>query len=105
MAVWSSDPPKVPTPLPPGRLRKLCPFSAHARYMARSMPLRMFSLKAVRSWSLLTMAMAQKHIIISADEPLMPLPTGMSLEKAMSTPARGASPPKLAATLCAVVMG
>jgi len=45
MAVWSSEPPNVPTPLPPARSRKLCPFSAQARYMARSIPSWIFRRK------------------------------------------------------------
>ncbi len=46
----------------------------------------MFFLNTALSWSLLADAIAVNAIIMSADEPLIPLPTGIVEEKAMSTP-------------------
>src|SRR5208283_3443758 len=43
IAVWSSLPPKVPTPRSPSRDPKLWPFSMQPRYPARSYGLRMFA--------------------------------------------------------------
>mmetsp|Transcript_15762 Transcript_15762/g.46424 ORF Transcript_15762/g.46424 Transcript_15762/m.46424 type:complete len:225 (-) Transcript_15762:691-1365(-) len=36
MAVWSSEPPKVPTPAPPMSVLQVCPFSIHPRYSHNS---------------------------------------------------------------------
>ena len=62
MAVWSSEPPKVPTPRAPVSDPRLMPFSMQARYPARSVTEVMFSCHAVFSrkplWSIRVSATA-----------------------------------------------
>ena len=73
--------------------------------MARSMPSRISRRNAGRRWRAFASAMARYVIIISAEEPLMPPPTGSVLANATSTPARRADRPKLPTSLPAMVMG
>ena len=93
IAVWSSEPPKVPTPAAPARFLKVMPFSWQARYPARSTSSVMLSCQAVVSDSPLKSARPSTIALTRADEELIPLASGRSEVNRILA---GARSPKLA---------
>lgn len=95
MAVWFSEPPKVPTPRTPVSDPKPRPFSKQARYPARWVPEVMFSRHSGRSRKPLWSIRASATATTSAELDDMPEASG-SVES--MTSCAGRSSPKLRAS-------
>ena len=88
MPVWSSLPPKVPTPCSPGSVPKVCPFSIQAMKWASSSVVCTFCLKTGRdSMPERSMRTCARPTIIAEEED-MPEARGRFVETVTSAPRR-----------------